>query len=90
MIQSFTPSSIKIPIFAINACSNTGSCNTVYKCAANTVAGCGVELSNISTFVNAVNSGSSGTSEIEDGKDIIYVSVQFCPDGDTSGLIWRA
>ncbi len=82
-VQSFTPTSLKLPIFRVSLCEGNSSCQSVYTCSANTVADCGVELSKIDEFVNALN---TSAAEIEEGTNINYVSVQYCPDGDTSGI----
>lgn len=83
MEQSFTPTSLKIAIYSVSLCSGGGSCQSLYKCSANTVADCSVELSKIDAFVEALN---TGTTEFEDGATFDQVSVQYCPDGDSSGL----
>ena len=82
-VQSFTPTSLKLPIFRVSLCEGNSSCKSVYTCSASTVAGCGVELSKIDEFVDALN---SSAAEIEEGTTINYVSVQYCPDGDTTGI----
>lgn len=83
MVQSFTPASLKLPIFRVSLCEGNSSCQSVYSCSANTVAGCGVELSKIDEFVDALN---ASPAEIEEGTTVNYVSVQYCPDGDSSSI----
>lgn len=81
--QSFTPTSLKLPIFRVSLCQGNSGCTSLYTCAANTVAGCGVELGKIDAFVDTLN---ASPQEIEDGTSFDYVSVQYCPDGDSSGI----
>lgn len=71
--QSFTPDVFKVDIYSVSLCDDS-SCSSLYSCSSN----CGVELSKIDAFVNAIN---SGTSSVEEG-DYNYVAVQYCPDGN--------
>lgn len=82
-VQSFTPTSLKLPIYRVSLCEGNSSCTSVYTCSANTVAGCSIDLGKIDAFVDALN---ASAQEIEEGTVINYVSVQYCPDGDTSSI----
>ncbi len=76
-IQSFTPSSIKLPIYRVSFCNGPSSCHSVYQCSGNTAEACGVELSNIDAFVDALNAGETSFGE---GETFDRVGVQYCPD----------
>ncbi len=81
--QSFTPTTLKLPIFKINMCDGESDCQSIYTCSENTVAGCSVELSAIDAFVDTLNASATAT---EAGKFFDHIGVQFCPDGDDSGI----
>lgn len=81
--QSFTPTSLKIPIFGINVCKGSDDCKSIYTCGAGITAGCAVELANIDAFVDALN---AAPSQLEEGETYDHIGVQFCPDGDSSGI----
>ena len=59
------------------------SCSSLYSCTGNTAEACGVELSNIDAFVNTINSSATSIAEAD---DYDHIAVQFCPDGDSSGI----
>jgi len=50
-VQSFTPTSFKVPIYVVSLCKDaTGGCYSIYRCSGSTDEECGVELSNIDAF----------------------------------------
>lgn len=79
-VQSFTPTSFKIPIYRVALCKGeTGGCNALYTCSGSTKEECNVELSDIDAFVDALN---AAPADIEDGGTFSHISVEYCSDAD--------
>lgn len=83
MIQSFTPSSLKVAIFRVNLCQGMNQCYSIYECSAGTVEGCGVELSHIDAFVDQLNASSK---DMKEGEVFDHIGVEYCQDGNRDGL----
>jgi hypothetical protein len=73
MVQSFTPTSLTIPIYKVSLCKGTSDCTSIYSCSEN----CDVEISDIDAFVDTLN---AGTTELEDGETFDHIGVEYCQE----------